>query len=126
MAKDSKKDSNKTDVNVDPWNRQPNGKFGKGNKGGGITKERQKFLELAREKAPECLEKLFDIAMNGRYQRDQIQACDIIITRGYGKPKDSIDEKDKNIIPEPIVIPTEVYKEMEEQAALKDDLNDVE
>jgi hypothetical protein len=71
--------------------RDPNGRWLRGSRSpnaGGLSREKRELIDLARERSPAALDKIFAI-MNDKTVPPAVQlaAAGMIIDRGYGKAK---------------------------------------
>jgi hypothetical protein len=78
-----------------PARRDINGRWlpgGRSPNAGGLSQEKRELIDLARERSPAALDKIFAI-MNDETVPPAVQlaAAGMILDRGYGKPKMSIE-----------------------------------
>jgi len=86
-------------VEILPPQRDPNGRWlpgGRSPNAGGVSQEKRELIDLARERSPAALDKIFAI-MNDETVPPAVQlaAAGMILDRGYGKPKMSIETGDR-------------------------------
>lgn len=64
-----------------------------GNPGGrpAKTEEERHAEALARQHAPEAISALLDIAKHGKQEAARVKACEAILDRGFGRPRESVD-----------------------------------
>lgn len=81
--------------------RRQDGTFAPGVSGcpGGRPKAERDVLELARQRGPEVIKRLFYIAMRGSIRDNAtVRACELLLERGYGKaPLKLTDENGNNV-----------------------------
>jgi hypothetical protein len=75
--------------------RDPNGRWlagGQSPNAGGLSREKRGLIDLARERSPAALDKIFAI-MNDETVPPAVQlaAAGMILDRGYGKPRQSVE-----------------------------------
>jgi hypothetical protein len=71
-----------------PGGRSPNA--------GGLSLEKRELIDLARERSPAALHKIFAIMNDDAVPPAvQLAAAGMIIDRGYGKPKQNIEPSDQ-------------------------------
>ena len=70
------------------WGRSPNA--------GGVSREKRELIDVARERSPAALDKIFAI-MNDETVPPAVQlvAAGMILDRGYGKPRQMIETGDR-------------------------------
>ena len=86
-------------VEIIPPQRDPNGRWLPGSRSpnaGGLSREKRELIDLARERSPAALDKIFAI-MNDETVPPAVQlaAAGMILDRGYGRPKMSIETGDQ-------------------------------
>ena len=82
-------------VEIIPPQRDPNGRWlpgGRSPNAGGLSREKRELIDLARERSPAALDKIFAI-MNDETAPPAVQlaAAGMILDRGYGKPRQSVE-----------------------------------
>jgi hypothetical protein len=88
-----------TTVEIIPPQRDRNGRWLRGGRSpnaGGLSPEKRELIDLARERSPAALDKIFAI-MNDVTVPPAVQlaAAGMILDRGYGKPKQQIEASDQ-------------------------------
>jgi hypothetical protein len=78
-------------VEIIPPQRDTNGRWLRGSRSpnaGGVSQEKRELIDLARERSPAALDKIFAI-MNDEMVPPAVQlaAAGMILDRGYGKPR---------------------------------------
>jgi hypothetical protein len=86
-------------VEIIPPQRDTNGRWLAGSRSpnaGGLSREKRELIDLARERSPGALAKIFAI-MNDETVPPAVQlaAAGMILDRGYGKPKQQIEASDQ-------------------------------
>ena len=86
-------------VEILPPQRDPNGRWlsgGRSPNAGGLSREKRELIDLARERSPAALDKIFAI-MNDETVPPAVQlaAAGMILDRGYGKPKQQTEVSDQ-------------------------------
>jgi hypothetical protein len=86
-------------VEIIPPQRDSNGRWlpgGRSPNAGGLSLEKRELIDLARERSPAALDKIFAI-MNDETVPPAVQlaAAGMILDRGYGRPKMSIETGDQ-------------------------------
>jgi hypothetical protein len=81
-----------------PPQRDPNGRWlsgGRSPNAGGLSREKRELIDLARERSPAALDKIFAI-MNDETVPPAVQlaAAGMILDRAYGKPRQMIETGD--------------------------------
>lgn len=59
---------------------------GAGRKPGRVSKAKRDLMEMAKGHAPQALQVLIDIAVNGDSEPARVSAANAILDRGYGRP----------------------------------------
>jgi Family of unknown function (DUF5681) len=82
-------------VEILPPRRDPNGRWlpgGRSPNAGGLSREKRELVDVARERSPAALDKIFAI-MNDETVPPAVQlaAAGMILDRGYGKPRQSVE-----------------------------------
>lgn len=82
-------------VEILPPPRDPNGRWLPGSRSpnaGGVSQEKRELIDLARERSPAALDKIFAI-MNDETVPPAVQlaAAGMILERGHGKPRLSVE-----------------------------------
>ena len=86
-------------VEIIPPQRDTNGRWLPGSRSpnaGGLSREKRELIDLARERSPAALDKIFAI-MNDETVPPAVQlaAAGMILDRGYGKPRQMIETGDQ-------------------------------
>jgi hypothetical protein len=86
-------------VEIIPPQRDPHGRRlsgGRSPNAGGLSREKRELVDLARERSPAALDKIFAI-MNDETVPPAVQlaAAGMILDRGYGKPRQMIETGDR-------------------------------
>jgi hypothetical protein len=86
-------------VEIIPPQRDPNGRWlpgGRSPNAGGLSREKRELIDVARERSPAALDKIFAI-MNDETVPPAVQlvAAGMILDRGYGKPRQMIETGDR-------------------------------
>ena len=86
-------------VEIIPPQRDPNGRWlsgGRSPNAGGVSQEKRELIDLARERSPAALDKIFAI-MNDETVPPAVQlaAAGMILDRAYGKPRQMIETGDR-------------------------------
>ncbi len=86
-------------VEILPPQRDPNGRWlpgGRSPNAGGLSREKRELIDLARERSPAALDKIFAI-MNDETVPPAVQlaAAGMILNRGYGTPRPMIETRDQ-------------------------------
>ena len=77
-------------------NRDKNGKFTKGNKGGGRKAIPLEIKETLTSLVPKAVERLTDIINNSNNDKIVMQAVEVVFNRVYGKPQQQLDIESNN------------------------------
>jgi hypothetical protein len=87
-----------------PGGRSPNA--------GGLSREKRELIDLARERSPAALDKIFAI-MNDETVPPAVQlaAAGMILDRGYGKPRQMIETGDRGKTLEDILLAIHAARE---------------
>ena len=106
-------------VEILPPQRDANGRWlpgGRSPNAGGLSREKRELIDLARERSPAALDKIFAI-MNDQTVPPAVQlaAAGMILDRGYGKPKMSIETGDRGRTLEEILLAIHAARETEAQ-----------
>jgi hypothetical protein len=82
-------------VEIIPPQRDPNGRWlpgGRSPNAGGLSREKRELIDLARERSPAALDKIFAIMNDDAVSPAvQLAAAGMILDRGYGKPRQSVE-----------------------------------
>ena len=82
-------------VEIIPPQRDPNGRWlpgGRSPNAGGLSREKRELIDLARERSPAALDKIFAIMSDDAVPPAvQLAAAGMILDRGYGKPRQSVE-----------------------------------
>jgi hypothetical protein len=86
-------------VEIIPPQRDSNGRWLPGDRSpnaGGVSREKRELIDLARERSPAALDKIFAI-MNDETVSPAVQlaAAGMILDRGYGKPRQMTETGDR-------------------------------
>ena len=85
-------------VEIIPPQRDPNGRWlpgGRSPNAGGLSREKRELIDLARERSPAALDKIFAIMNDDAVSPAvQLAAAGMILDRGYGKPRQMIETGD--------------------------------
>jgi hypothetical protein len=86
-------------VEIIPPQRDTNGRWLPGSRSpnaGGLSREKRELIDLARERSPAALDKIFAI-MNDETVPPAVQlaAAGMILDRGYGKPRQQSVEREQ-------------------------------
>ena len=86
-------------VEILPPQRDPNGRWlsgGRSPNAGGLSREKRELVDLARERSPAALDKIFAI-MNDETVPPAVQlaAAGMILNRAYGTPRPMIETGDR-------------------------------
>jgi hypothetical protein len=76
--------------------RDKNGKFAKGNAGGGRKPMPAEIKESLTQLVPKAVERLTDIINNSKNEKIVMQAVEVIFNRVYGKPQQQLDIESNN------------------------------
>ncbi len=106
-------------VEILPPPRDPNGRWlpgGRSPNAGGLSQEKRELIDLARERSPAALDKIFAI-MNDETVPPAVQlvAAGMILDRGYGKPRQSVDVEQQGRTLEEILLAIHAARETEAQ-----------
>ena len=106
-------------VEILPPQRDPNGRWlpgGRSPNAGGLSQEKRELIDLARERSPAALDKIFAI-MNDETVPPAVQlaAAGMILDRGYGRPRQMIETGDRGRSLEDILLAIAASREAEAQ-----------
>ena len=106
-------------VEILPPQRDPNGRWlsgGRSPNAGGVSREKRELIDLARERSPAALAKIFAI-MNDETVPPAVQlaAAGMILDRGYGRPRQMIETGDRGRSLEDILLAIAAAREAEAQ-----------
>ena len=86
-------------VEIIPPQRDPNGRWLPGSRSpnaGGLSREKRELIDLARERSPAALDKIFAIMKDETVPPAvQLAAAGMILDRGYGKPRQMSETGDR-------------------------------
>jgi hypothetical protein len=88
-----------TTIEIIPPQRDSNGRWLRGSRSpnaGGLSREKRELIDLARERSPAALDKIFAIMNdNAVPPAVQLAAAGMILDRGYGKPGQMTETGDR-------------------------------
>jgi hypothetical protein len=86
-------------IEILPPQRDPKGRWlpgGRSPNAGGLSLEKRELIDLARERSPAALDKIFAIMNDERVPPAvQLAAAGMILDRGYGKPNQQVEVSDQ-------------------------------
>ena len=95
--------SNESKTTGNGWH-DKNGKFAKGNKGGGRKELPPEIKEMCRALTPQAIEIAKRIMLDDDQKAsDRLRAVEIILDRGYGKPAQAI-ELPPDSVPQVVIV----------------------
>ena len=106
-------------VEILPPQRDPNGRWlpgGRSPNAGGLSREKRELIDLARERSPAALDKIFAIMSDDAVPPAvQLVAAGMILDRGYGKPRQMTETGDQGRSLEQILLAIHAAREAEAQ-----------
>jgi hypothetical protein len=110
-------------VEILPPQRDPNGRWLRGGRSpnaGGLSLEKRELIDVARERSPAALDKIFAI-MNDEAAPPAVQlaAAGMILDRGYGKAKQEVSVENQGQTLEQMLMAIWAERKAKQEAAKK-------